>query len=97
MIYLLDTNILVRLANPRDPQYQLVRSRLKQRREAGDQFHITPQNIVEFWNVATRPGARNGLGLTSRTTERVVGVFERLFPQLPDVPRIYAEWRQIVV
>jgi len=28
----------------------------------GTQLCIIPQNLIEFWNVATRPVERNGLG-----------------------------------
>ena len=31
-------------------------------RDRGEQFQIVPQNLIEFWNVYTRPTERNGLG-----------------------------------
>jgi hypothetical protein len=33
-------------------------------RVRGEQLHIVPQNLIEFWNVYTRPIERNGLGRT---------------------------------
>jgi predicted nucleic acid-binding protein len=56
-----------------------------------------PQNCAEFWNVVTRPADRNGLGLTPTDANRLLHLIERLFPVLPDVPEIYAEWRRLVV
>jgi len=32
--------------------------------DRGETLSIFPQNLIEFWAVATRPVANNGLGLT---------------------------------
>jgi len=32
--------------------------------DRGMEICHTPQNLAEFWNVATRPSGRNGLGLS---------------------------------
>jgi len=63
----------------------------------GDGLRVTPQNFVEFWNVATRPATRNGFGLTTHDAERRLHILERLFPLLPESPALYAEWRRLVV
>src|SRR5262249_23428343 len=55
------------------------------------------QNYVEFWNVATRPAARNGMGLSLADANRHLRLVERLFPLLPDSPAVYPEWRRLVV
>jgi len=60
-------------------------------------LRATPQNFVEFWNVATRPVDRNGLGLKPGDTDRLLHLVERLFPLLPDSPAVYPEWRRLVV
>ncbi|MEH2414753.1 hypothetical protein [Nostoc sp.] len=31
-------------------------------RDRGEQLHIILQNLIEFWNLYTRPTKRNGLG-----------------------------------
>ena len=60
------------------------------------QFFFSPQNIAEFWNVATRPVERNGLGLSpDRTFQEIAGIEKSLF-LLPDVPEIYVSWKEIV-
>jgi predicted nucleic acid-binding protein len=60
-------------------------------------LRATPQNFVEFWNVATRPTERNGFGLVPADADRLLRLVERLFPLLPDSPAVYPEWRRLVV
>jgi len=55
-----------------------------------------PQNIAEFWNVATRPTDRNGLGLSPEEASREVASVEESLTLLPDVPAIYAAWKRLV-
>jgi predicted nucleic acid-binding protein len=54
------------------------------------------QNIAEFWNVATRPADRNGLGLSAEEALQEVSSIEKSLALLPDVPAIYSAWKQIV-
>ena len=96
MIYLADTNILLRLADRRDPKHSIVREALRKLRRDGHALRITSQNCIEFWNVVTRPAAKNGLGLTPTEADRLIGLVERLFPLLPESPAIYPEWRRLV-
>jgi hypothetical protein len=64
-------------------------------RQQGETLHIVPQNLYEFWAVATRPvGATNGLGLTIAQTKAEMARIRSLFVMLPDTPTIYAEWEQ---
>lgn len=62
MVYLLGTNVLLRLTDRRNPQHPLVRTAVRKLRRQGHQLSVTLQNCVEFWNVFTRPVARNGFG-----------------------------------
>ncbi|MEL7039532.1 MAG: PIN domain-containing protein, partial [Cyanobacteria bacterium J06592_8] len=61
------------------------------------QLCIIPQNLIEFWNVYTRPVDRNGLGHTSVEAEVEVSRLKGLFRLLPDTPLIYSEWESLVV
>jgi len=63
----------------------------------GDRLHVTPQNIVEYWNVLTRPVARNGFGLTPADAHHELAQVEGFFQLAPDTPDIYPEWRRLVV
>jgi predicted nucleic acid-binding protein len=96
MPYLADTNILLRWVTPADPQHSLAVSSVKALQRRGEVVHITPQNLIEFWNVATRPAAANGLGMSPAEAEREVESLELLFPLVPDTPDIYREWRRLV-
>jgi predicted nucleic acid-binding protein len=62
----------------------------------GETLHITPQNLVEFWNVCTRPFDKNGLGMTPTEAAAEVTRFEALLPLKLDVPDIHQQWRTLV-
>lgn len=97
MNYLVDTNILLRFVDRAHAQHALVRAAIRKLRASGNSLRATPQNFVEFWNVATRPATRNGFGLTAQEAARRLGILERLFPLLPDNPAVYPEWRRLVI
>jgi predicted nucleic acid-binding protein len=96
MRVLLDTNILLRSAQPNHalcPQATQAVSKLLRQ---GDALFFCSQNIAEFWNVATRPAGKNGLGLSHEEALHEVTSIESLLTLLPDIPAIYAVWKQIV-
>lgn len=97
MNYLIDTNVLLRFVDRLHPQHPVVRTAIRSLHGRGDVLRVTPQNFVEFWNVATRPATRNGFGLTTRDAERRLHILERLFPLLPESAALYSEWRRLVV
>ena len=66
-------------------------------RGRGEQLHIVPQNLIEFWNVYTRPLERNGLGHTAAEAEAEVNRLKAFFSLLPDTSEIYQEWERLVV
>lgn len=63
---------------------------------SGMRLCIAPQNIIEFWAVATRPTATNGLGLTTQQAGRSLLSFKTSFDVLPDEPWILDEWERLV-
>ena len=79
------------------PIHSIIRAAVRKLRPSGHSVHATPQNFVEFWNVATRPIERNGFGLVPATADRLLRLVERLFPLLPDSPDVYTEWPRLVV
>ena len=93
----MDTNVLLRLLQRSDPHHQAIRAALRTLRQRGEQLCFTPQNLVEFWCVCTRPTTVNGFGLTVAETDRRARVIERLLTLLPDSPAMHAEWRRLVV
>jgi predicted nucleic acid-binding protein len=92
---LIDTSILVRLANTNDPQRGLVFDSLAILHRRGDQFWIAPQSLVEFWNVATRPTSVNGLGLPIPETADLVSYFEADFSAAFEMPKVFETLKSI--
>ena len=97
MIYLADTNVLLRVANRSEPLHDTVRTAIRNLRGSGHQMHVASQNLVEFWNVMTRPTKNNGFGFSPVETDRFLRIVERVFPIIPDSPATYGEWRKLVV
>jgi len=58
---------------------------------------VVPQNLYEFWVVATRPAGANGLGLTPSEAETETARLLAHFPLLPDPPGLFDTWRSLVV
>jgi predicted nucleic acid-binding protein len=96
MSYLIDTTILGRLANASDVQYAVATRAVLELHRRGEVLHVTPQVMVEFRNVATRPVAVNGLGLSTEDTEKLAATFEARFPLLAETPDIYPAWKALV-
>lgn len=97
MLYLVDTGVLLRLFNRKDPNCGAIRNTLWKLRKAGHQFAVSLQNVAEFWNVATRPvEARGGYGLSVADAERRLRVIERICVVLPDSSNLYAVWRGLL-
>lgn len=97
MLYLADTNVLLRSAEPAHPMHPDAVRAVKTLLGRGETVCVFPQNIIEFWNVATRDANKNGLGFTTSQTEAEVSRIEGLLMVVPDIPAIYPEWRRLVV
>ncbi len=97
MIAILDANILLRLSEPSAPQYPVANVAVAVLRRQGFELRVVPQSQYEFWVVATRPLANNGLGLTTREASSELAKLEGFFPLLNDTPDLFAEWRVLVV
>jgi len=96
MAYLLDTNLLVRLGNTLDARHTVAARAVFELHRRGELLHITPQVLIEFRNVATRPTAVNGLGLSAVGAEAKAAVFQATFPLLAETPAIYPAWKALV-
>jgi predicted nucleic acid-binding protein len=93
----LDTNILTRLSQPTDPAHATARSAVATLQSAGRNLGLVPQNLYEFWSVATRPVASNGLGLTVPECHAEILRLKALFQLRPDDPSIVGVWESLVV
>src|SRR5438105_2836636 len=96
MAHLLDTTILARLANVADPFHTIAAQAVLELHRRSELLHITPQNLVEFRNMATRPKTVNGLGLSPVDAEAKAAVFEATFSLLAETPDIYPAWKALV-
>ena len=79
MATLVDTNVLLRLLQPEHPQYPIASMALAALRRQESDLCVARQNLVEFWAVATRPLAENGLGMSPLATAGEVRVLHDLF------------------
>jgi predicted nucleic acid-binding protein len=92
-----DTNILLRSAEPSHPTHQQAVNAVKILLANGDRVCLIPQNLIEFWNVATRPIDKNGFGWSPAKTDVEISRLESLLTVLPDSQAIYREWRKVVL
>ena len=97
MIYLVDTNVLLRFSRLENPRYQISRDAVHKLEADGHQLQTTLQNFAEFWNVSTRPAERNGFGRTPVETGELLQDLEEAFSLLPDSADVYREWRQLAL
>jgi predicted nucleic acid-binding protein len=56
-----------------------------------------PQNLVEFWAVATRPRNQNGLELTTAQAASELTAIQDFFRVLPYTPEVTRAWKRIVM
>ena len=96
MPVLVDTNVLLILAQPRHAHVDLARNAIDTLRSQGETMLVAAQNLIEFWAVATRPIQSNGLGVDTRQAERDIAGLKHLFQVLPENTRILEEWERIV-
>ncbi|MBC6477471.1 MAG: PIN domain-containing protein [Hormoscilla sp. GM7CHS1pb] len=96
MAFLIDTNVLLRNVQPHHPMHSSGVSAIRILLARDEDLCIVPQNIIEFWNVCTRPVESNGLGMTAAQAEAEVREIERIFSMRLDRAQMYQEWRRLV-
>jgi predicted nucleic acid-binding protein len=94
---LIDSNVLIFSIQQGHPWREESIQALEFLLAADEAFCVFLQNIVEFWNVCTRPPDKNGLGLSAGETERRLTGLDPILTLLHDTPAVYPEWRRIVV
>jgi predicted nucleic acid-binding protein len=93
--YLVDTNVLLRSVEVGHPMRAVARQALQRLTTAGARLFVAPQNLIEFWVVATRPLSAKGLGLTPAQAAVEVVNFKTAFQMLPDTSAIFTHWERI--
>ncbi|MFN7850540.1 type II toxin-antitoxin system VapC family toxin [Anabaena sp. AL09] len=97
MKYLVDTNILLRLVQKNSPMHLDTQRAILTLKKQGEFLCIIPQNIIEFWAVATRPLDKNGLGLSITQAEEESEKLKKIFILQLDTPQIFTEWESLVI
>jgi len=97
MSILADTNILLRRTQPDHPSHAIAVESVASLLASAEPVYFTLQNISEFWSVATRPVANNGLGFSVEVALGELEKIERFLTILPDSPAVYGEWKRLVV
>lgn len=92
---LLDANILLRMSNQNDPDYQRTLRVVFTLRQT-DSVVLARQTLYEFWAVATRDAANNGLGMEPRRAARWITRYTRLFQVVDDPPVMFERWSMLV-
>jgi predicted nucleic acid-binding protein len=97
MKVLLDTNVITRLSQGSHPMHGTARRAIEQLSSSGRRLCIVPQNLYEFWAVATRPLRDNGLALSIGEAKVEMARLRKLFLLLPDSPNLLNVWEDLVV
>jgi len=97
MSYLVDTNILLRLVQKNSPIHSDTQRAILMLKRQGELLYIIPQNLIEFWAVATRPINSNGLGLSTAQAVHETEKLKKIFILHLDRPAIFGEWESLIV
>ena len=93
---LVDTNIWGRIANKRAPLHSVAIRALQQVIRQNLQPAVAAQSLYEFWVVATRPVANNGLGWPATRVSTWIDACRRVCTFLPEEAKIFDEWLSLV-
>lgn len=74
----------------------MTREALGRLEDAGERLWTSEQNLVEFWNVATRPVDVNGLGLAPRLAAQTLRRLESALGRLKAPRKTFEIWRDLV-
>jgi predicted nucleic acid-binding protein len=97
VLILADSNVLLRFLESTAPEYEMLRGVVDALIDRGELPCFVPQNVVESWNVCTRPLRNNGFGLTPAEATARLTRLERKFFFLPDNDRIHEIWKALVL
>lgn len=95
MSVLVDTSILVRLANTSDPLYPVAAKAILELHRRDEELYVASQILIEFGNVATRPQAVNGLGISAEAARTKSAIFEAAFSLAPETADVFPAWKAI--
>jgi predicted nucleic acid-binding protein len=94
--FLVDTNVLLRSAEPGHPMSAAASAAIDRLQNSGERACVVAQNLIEFRAVCTRPANVNGLEMTEAQADAEIAGLKRLFHVFTDEPRIFPEWERLV-
>jgi len=97
MNYVLDSNVLLRMAQDTHLMHAAATQATTTLIRQGETVHIIPQNLYEFWSVATREIKYNGLGLSVSDAQTELARLKSFFSYLPDTPAVCSQWERLIV
>lgn len=97
MIWLVDTNVLLRLTQVSGVQHFEAKNAIDKLLADGVEICILLQNVSEFWNVCTRPPNANGLGFSIAQADIELKKIEVVFDLLLDTEEVYQNFRDLIV
>lgn len=96
MKILLDTNILLRISDKDHPSHAVAISAVEWLESSEHAGVIVPQVLYEYWVVATRPLANNGLGSDVSSVEADLEEWSSTFRLLLDERGVFTRWHSLV-
>ena len=97
MSLLIDTNVLLRLADDQSPEHSVAELAVEYFLARSITLFISTQVLVEFWAVATRPDSVNGLGWSTATAAEKIRALRGQFPILAETPDVLDRWFELVI
>jgi predicted nucleic acid-binding protein len=94
--YLIDTNVLLRLVDQTASQHGVARAAIKNLLSQDHAVFLAPQNLIEFWAVATRPVENRGLGYEKTKALVEMEMLQEIFALLADPPDLFEHWLRLI-
>ena len=96
MNWIIDTSVITRTIHSGTEQQQIAIDSLSKLRIQNETLCVVPQNLVEFWAVATRPIVANGLGLTIEQAESEILQIKLHFVLKTENETLFENWENLV-
>jgi predicted nucleic acid-binding protein len=96
MSWLIDTSVLIRTLDIGSSQQSSAVEALSRLRSNDETLIVFPQNLIEFWAVATRPNENNGLGLSVEEARLQLDQIKIHFVLKPDDETVFENWERLV-
>lgn len=98
MLVLADTNVILRVLEPRHAHHSHAVGALRSLKQSGCDLCFVPQVDYEFWVAATHPIAANGLGMTpQQAAAEIRKLGPPLFRFFRDERAVYDKWQLLVI